>query len=223
MTFLKLNSPQTPTSKIIVHSLTSAMLLLVSLVLCQSALAQNIQPRPVARLISDPVSAVGYSRPRRVKLEERFPVTTATAEVRAPVSPSLHDATPIERRAFEQTNRARVENRLAPLVWDSELCHMARVHSERMAQQGFFSHETPDGLQLKDRARADGILHFRVIGENIAYNKGYDDPGAFAVERWMTSSGHRANILYVGFQASAIGSYVSADGSVYLTQVFIAR
>jgi uncharacterized protein YkwD len=78
-------------------------------------------------------------------------------------------------------------------------------------------------LQLKERARANGIAHFRVIGENIAYNKGYDDPGGFAVERWMISSGHRANILYVGFQASAIGSYVSADGSVYLTQVFITR
>jgi uncharacterized protein YkwD len=62
-----------------------------------------------------------------------------------------------------------------------------------------------------------------VLGENIAYNKGYDDPGAFAVERWMLSSVHRGNILYPGFQASAIGSYVSTDGSVYLTQVFITR
>jgi uncharacterized protein YkwD len=62
-----------------------------------------------------------------------------------------------------------------------------------------------------------------VIGENIAYNKGYDDPGAFAVERWMISSRHRANILYVGFQASAIGSYISTDGTVYLTEVFINR
>jgi uncharacterized protein YkwD len=138
-------------------------------------------------------------------------------------SATLDDATPIERRAFEQTNRARVENGLAAFEWDSALCHMARMHSERMAQQKFFSHESPDGLQLKERAHANGILHFRVIGENIAYNKGYNDPGGFAVERWMISSGHRANILYIGFQASAIGSYVSPDGSVYLTQVFIAR
>jgi uncharacterized protein YkwD len=92
-----------------------------------------------------------------------------------------------------------------------------------MAQQKFFSHESPDGLQLKERAHLSGILHFRVIAENIAYNKGYDDPGGFAVERWMISSGHRANILYDAFQASAIGSYVAADGSVYLTQVFITR
>ncbi|HEV7474366.1 MAG TPA: CAP domain-containing protein [Pyrinomonadaceae bacterium] len=132
-------------------------------------------------------------------------------------------ATAIERRAFEQTNLARAENGLAPLVWDAELCRMARAHSERMAETGFFSHKTPEGVQLKERAHASGILHFRVIGENIAYNKGYDDPGGFAVERWMTSSGHRANILYGGFQSSAIGSYVSADGSTYLTQVFITR
>jgi uncharacterized protein YkwD len=149
------------------------------------------------------------------------PATTTTAS--AATSLTLNDASPIERRAFEQTNRARVENGQAPLVWDAELCRMARLHSQKMGQRGFFSHETPDGMQLKERARANGILHFRVIGENIAYNKGYDDPGGFAVERWMVSSGHRANILYVGFQASGIGSYVSADGSVYITQVFITR
>jgi len=138
-------------------------------------------------------------------------------------SPAFDDATPIERRAFERTNEERVKVGLTALVWDADLCRMARVHSESMARMNFFGHDTPEGLQLKDRARSLGILHFRVIAENIAYNKGYEDPGAFAVERWMISAGHRANILYVGFQGSAIGSFVSADGSVYLTQVFINR
>ena len=224
MTFPKLNSPQTPTGRFFIQTITSALLLLVSLVFCPSAWAQSIQSRPVARLISGPVNGAGYSRPRRVKSEEGAPVIPVrAAEARVAISLTLDQATAIERRAFEQTNHARVENGLTLLEWDSELCRMARVHSEKMAQRGFFSHETPDGMQLKERARANGILHFRVIGENIAYNKGYDDPGGFAVERWMISSGHRANILYLGFQASAIGSYVAADGSVYLTQVFIAR
>ncbi|HEV7797546.1 MAG TPA: CAP domain-containing protein, partial [Pyrinomonadaceae bacterium] len=219
---LKLNTLETRASisKITARSIASTLLLLASLALCESALAQNLQPRPVARLISDPVADASYSRPRRVKLEENFPVTTEAA---ATNSLALDNANEVERRAFAQTNLARVENGLAPLVWDAELCRMARVHSEQMALLGYFSHETPEGLQLKERARASGIVHFRVIGENIAYNKGYDDPGGFAVERWMTSSGHRANILYGGFQAAAIGSYVSADGSTYLTQVFITR
>jgi uncharacterized protein YkwD len=76
---------------------------------------------------------------------------------------------------------------------------------------------------LRDRARAVGISHFQLLGENIAYNQGFDDPGAFAVGRWMLSPGHRRNILSPEFQQSAIGVFVAPDGTVYLTQDFIAR
>jgi len=100
---------------------------------------------------------------------------------------------------------------------------MARLHSEQMVRLGFFSHETPDGLQLRDRAHAAGILRFLVLGENITRNQGFDDPGAFAVEVWMRSPGHRANILNVQFKQSAIGVFTAPDGTVYLTQDFIAR
>jgi uncharacterized protein YkwD len=198
---------------------SSALVLLALLAFCSTSSAQNTEPRPVARMIDDPVHDSRYSRPRSVKLPEGSAVMAKSGAA----SPRFEQATTIERRAFEKTNQARAANGLTRLVWDPELCRMARTHSEKMGRIGFFSHQTPEGSQLKDRARAMGILHFRVIAENIAYNKGYDDPGAFAVERWLTSSAHRSNILYVGFQASAIGSYVSADGSVYLTQVFITR
>ena len=207
-------------SLITTRAIASATLLLAGSGLGQNALAQNLQPQPVARLISEPATDTRESRPRRVTLAES---SAKVAKPDATILPALNDANAVERRAFELTNVARAENGLPPLVWDPELCRMARVHSERMALLGFFSHETPEGSHLKERAHESGILHFRVIGENIAYNKGYDDPGGFAVERWLTSSGHRANMLYVGFQASAIGSYVAADGSTYLTQVFIAR
>jgi len=76
---------------------------------------------------------------------------------------------------------------------------------------------------LRDRARAVGIAHYTVLGENIAYNFGYEDPGGFAVERWMLSPGHRANILEVGFRQMAVGTFVATDGSVFLTQTFITR
>lgn len=216
----KLNTfgARTLISQLNARAIASAALLLASFGACQTALAQDLQ-RPVARLIASSVPDTGFSRPRRVSSSGNIstPAKAATA-----AAPAL-DANAIELRAFEQTNVARAENGLPLLVWDAELCRMARVHSEQMALQGYFSHESPDGSHLKERARESGILRFRVIGENIAYNKGYDDPGGFAVERWLTSSGHRANMLYAGFQASAIGSYVAADGSTYLTQVFIAR
>ncbi|HEV7745262.1 MAG TPA: CAP domain-containing protein [Pyrinomonadaceae bacterium] len=205
-------------SQLNARAIPSAVLLLAMLGVCQTALAQDVQ-RPVARLMASSVNDASFSRPRRVS----SPANSSTpAKAAASAAPDL-EGNAIELRAFEQTNVARAENGLPLLVWDAELCRMARVHSEQMALQGYFSHETPEGLQLKERAHDSGILHFRVIGENIAYNKGYDDPGGFAVERWLSSSGHRANMLYAGFEASAIGSYVAADGSTYLTQVFIAR
>ena len=174
----------------------------------------------MARLISSSVVNT-VSRPRRVA--ELSSVTSEATGTAATLPPSIADATTIERTAFDKTNEARLENGLPALIWDPLLCRMARTHSEDMAHRNYFAHETPEGLDPKDRGRALGILHFRVLGENIAYNKGVTDPGSFAVERWLLSGAHRANILYVGFQASAIGSFVAADGTVYLTQVFISR
>jgi uncharacterized protein YkwD len=141
------------------------------------------------------------------------------------VTASAQEARPtdIEQRVFEQTNLARIQNGLPPLVWDAEVCRMARTHSESMSRLHYFSHNTPDGLRLRDRAKVAGIVRYSVLGENIAYNQGYADPGALAVEKWMLSPKHRANILSAEFRAMAIGSFVAPDGSVYLTQTFIAR
>jgi uncharacterized protein YkwD len=168
-------------------------------------MGQETKSQPVARLIT------------------RFAPATSSSTVSANASPTLAEASAIERRAFEQTNAMRVQNGLPPLAWDADVCRMARVHSESMSRLNYFSHTTPDGQRLRDRARAAGIVTYTVLGENIAYNQGYEDPGAFAVERWMASDKHRANILSPEFRAMAIGTFVAPDGSVYLTQTFITR
>jgi uncharacterized protein YkwD len=146
------------------------------------------------------------------------PITVKSSTPATAVEPN-----DLERRAFEQTNLVRVKNGLAPFSWDADVCRMARIHSENMSRQRYFSHVTPGGLRLRDRARAAGILRFSVLGENIAYTLGYDDPAAFVVGQWMQSSKHRANILSTEFRAMAIGSFVAPDGSIYLTQTFITR
>jgi len=181
---------------------------LLFLVFCFPAAAQT--GIPVARLLA----ANDSVRPRSTSLNLASPAATA---------PTLEQASDIERHAFEETNRARLKNGLLPFVWDADLCRMARAHSENMGRHNFFSHVTPEGQRLKDRAQAAGILRFTLIGENIAYNLGYDDPGTFAVERWMLSPKHRANILDEHFNAMAVGTFVAPDGSVYLTQTFIQR
>ena len=183
---------------------------LLFLVFCYPAAAQSVVP-PTARLL-----AVNDSNsPRTASFSLNPPASTA--------APNLDQANEIERHAFEETNRARIKNGLRPFSWDADLCRMARTHSENMARNNFFSHVSPDGQRLRDRAQAVGILHYTLIGENIAYNLGYDDPGTFAVERWMLSPKHRANILDEHFNAMAVGTFVGPDGSVYLTQTFIQR
>ena len=183
---------------------TTLLAALGLLVFCPGVLGQT-KSQPVARLVG------------------RFAVTTPAATLPAASSPTLSEASEIERRAFEQTNQVRIQNGLAPFEWDGDVCRMARSHSENMSRLNFFSHVTPSGLRMRDRAREAGILTYKVMGENIAYNQGYEDPGAFAVERWMASEKHRANILSPEFRAMAIGMYVAADGSVFLTQTFITR
>lgn len=169
-------------------------------IFCQCAIGQEVKSQPVARLITSIA-----------------PVTKLSAP------PAIVEPNEIEKRAFEQTNLMRTQNGLPALAWDGDVCRMARIHSESMSRQNYFSHVTPEGLRLRERAKVVGILHYVVLGENIAYNQGYDDPGAFAVERWMASEKHRANILSPEFRAMAIGSFVAPDGSVYLTQTFITR
>jgi uncharacterized protein YkwD len=100
---------------------------------------------------------------------------------------------------------------------------MARLHSENMARQNFFDHTNPQGENMTMRARACGVCGWSAIAENIAYNSGYDDPAAFAVERWLTSPKHRTNMLRGGFTHSGVGVARAADGRVFFTQVFVTR
>ena len=194
--------------------MSRTILCVVGLLGCHAVAGQETaKPQPVSRLIA----RFAVTKPAISATSTGSSATTASA------SPSLAEAGDIERRAFEQTNEVRIKNGLPALEWDADVCRMARVHSENMSRLNFFSHVTPDGLRLRDRARAVGILTYTVLGENIAYNQGYEDPGAFAVERWMASPKHRANILSNEFRAMAIGTYVAADGSVFLTQTFITR
>jgi uncharacterized protein YkwD len=132
-------------------------------------------------------------------------------------------ATGDERRAFDLINAERRERGESVLVWDAELTRMARLHSENMARLNFFDHIDPQGQNMTMRARACGVCGWSAMAENIAYNSGYDDPAAFAVERWMTSPKHRANLLRQGFTHSGVGVARAADGRIFFTQVFVTR
>jgi uncharacterized protein YkwD len=68
-----------------------------------------------------------------------------------------------------------------------------------------------------------GLGAWKTIGENIAYMKGYEDPAAVAVQKWLESTAHRKNLLGPNWRESAVGVSVAEDGSYYMTQVFLLR
>jgi uncharacterized protein YkwD len=128
-----------------------------------------------------------------------------------------------EKQTFALINQKRAEFGLQPIVWSDEVAKIARLHSENMAKYNFFSHTGIDGKMVNDRADLLGITKWTAMGENIAYNRGYQKPLECAVEKWMESPGHRENLLNDRWKESAIGIAVTADGTYYFTQVFLVR
>jgi uncharacterized protein YkwD len=171
---------------------------------------QSSSGRPTARLITASRQAEQPQTQHRMMVR---PVAASSSPV---------VASNLERQAFNLINSARAKSGLPPLVWDGELCLVARLHSQNMGRLNFFDHEAPDGTDLLDRVRGN-VTGWRSLGENIAYNQGENDPVAIAVDQWMHSPKHRSNILRGHFTHSAIGIARTSDGRVYLTQVFIMR
>ena len=215
-------------------SAARALLLLFSLsLMATAALARNggngapkesgrTGERPVARLVGTVYTEV----PGRVSERQVSRVASpapAAARSYAPVSAAVAGATSDERRAFDLINRERQRRGLSPLAWDGGLVRLARYHSQNMARGGYLSHVDRDGLDLKGRAQALGLHGWSTLGENIAYNQGYDDPTGFAVERWMVSEKHRENALSGEYTHAAVGIARASDGTYYFTQVFMKR
>jgi len=121
-----------------------------------------------------------------------------------------------EREVIRLVNQIRVENGLSELETDEELSRVARIKSQDMKDNGYFSHTSPTYGSPFDMMQSFGIS-YSSAGENIA--KGQSSPQA-VVNAWMNSSGHRANILNSSYTAIGVG-YVA--GGNYWTQLFVGR
>jgi uncharacterized protein YkwD len=196
----------------------SCLLLISGLV--ANAQAQSSQSRPVARLIASANHAIASDTITRPRTTATFAPARANAHA---VAPAPMVATSDERRIFDLVNQARRAQGYAPLMWDAEAARIAREHSADMARNGYLAHESSDGRTLVMRAHAQGLAGWSAVAENIAYNQGFDDPDAFAVERWLKSEKHRENIMRAGFTHTGLGIARSSDGRIYFTQVFVAR
>lgn len=127
----------------------------------------------------------------------------------------------MELDAFDQINAARTGNGVAALIMDDTAREVARAHSQDMADRDFFDHVNPDGDDPFERM-ADAGISFGTAGENIAANQGFPDPPTTAVNGWLNSPGHFANIMNGGFTHTGMGVAENNVGKFYFTQVFFA-
>jgi uncharacterized protein YkwD len=146
------------------------------------------------------------------------------SRVTKPSNPTANNSVEsIERQIFALINAERLRNGLSELEWSESLAAVARLHSDDMANAKFFSHRGSDGSMVDDRADRLGLGAWRSIGENIAYMRGFEDPAGLAVSKWLESSAHRKNLLGEIWKESAVGVAVTADGTYYMTEVFLLR
>jgi uncharacterized protein YkwD len=88
-------------------------------------------------------------------------------------------------------NEVRLKNGLDPLTVDTSTAAVAKTFAADMADRGYFSHITPEGVELGSRLKQGGVS-YGYAGENIA--RGHKDCRE-VVEAWMKSPPHRANML----------------------------
>jgi uncharacterized protein YkwD len=111
-------------------------------------------------------------------------------------------------------NRERAEAGCPRVRPDPRLGELAGAFSEAMAVRGFFAHISPDGESPWERAGQAGITGLG--GENLA--RGQADAQS-VMDSWMSSQGHRANILNCAYRTMGTGAHF-ADGGTWRTQEF---
>ncbi|GAA1335009.1 CAP domain-containing protein [Saccharothrix algeriensis] len=141
--------------------------------------------------------------------------TTATAEpTTAPPTTTTAPARPVSeaQRVVELVNEARAAAGCDAVRVDERVVDAAQGHSDDMSARGYFSHETPEGVDFATRMREAGYPD--PGGENIA--KGQRTPES-VMKAWLGSEGHRRNVLDCRFTAIGVG--LNTDGW-YWTQDF---
>ena len=106
----------------------------------------------------------------------------------------------VENEIIAQTNAQRVQHGLRPLLLDFRLMRSARQHAAWMTNRHVMQHSNIN------------------VGENIAM--GQRSSGE-AMQSWMNSPGHRANILNTGYTHIGVAAYTAPDGTSFWCQQFL--
>jgi uncharacterized protein YkwD len=152
-------------------------------------------------------------------------LATAGALVAAVLAPAGSPATAqprvaltsLETGVLQQLNAIRVAHSLVPLKLSPALTASAAQHTQQMGADGYFQHSSADGTVFWKRIQhwfASNGYSYWSVGENLLWSSP-DVDAPQALQLWMNSPEHRANILAPRWREIGISAihFTSAGGT----------
>jgi uncharacterized protein YkwD len=142
--------------------------------------------------------------------------------------------TSLESGVLTDLNRIRAQHGLQPVKISAPLTASAAQHSKEMGADGYFEHSSHDGTEFWkriDRFYGQNGYGYWSVGENLLWSSPNVDP-AGALQLWMNSPEHRANILSprwreIGISAvhfaAAPGTYKGLEVTIITTDFGVRR
>jgi uncharacterized protein YkwD len=140
----------------------------------------------------------------------------------------------LESGVLSDLNKIRAQHGLQPVKISARLTASAAQHSKEMGADGYFEHNSHDGTSFWKRIGrwygSSGYSYWSV-GENLLWSSPQVDP-AGAMQLWMNSPEHRANILNARWReigisamhfASAPGTYKGLEVTIITTDFGFRR
>lgn len=159
------------------------------------------KPKPKAK--RKPSTSKKPKPTRQTSSKPPKPTTTKpkpTQKPQPPAQPQPSTPQSAVNAVVNLVNQERSKAGCGPVRVDERLNRAASKHSADMQARGYFSHDSPDGRNFVDRVKAEGYPS--PGAENIG--KGYRTAEA-VMEGWMTSDGHRDNILNCDLKTVGVG------------------
>jgi uncharacterized protein YkwD len=153
-------------------------------------------------------SAASAPPPAKAKAPAPPAPTSSGPCANAGVIPTSENIPQVAAAILCLVNQQRAQNGESPLRDNPDLDSSATHHSQDMVAANYFDHTSPTGETPLDRIQASGYLaagNAYEIGENIDYGQLYLATPSETVSAWMSSPGHRENILNADYVDSGVG------------------
>jgi uncharacterized protein YkwD len=178
---------------------------------------------PAAGAAAEPVAKVALGPGQRALAQQEC--------AGADLEPAAENLAEVRDAIVCLHNQIRARNGLPALRENTRLRRAALGHSREMVSDGYFEHTTPDGVTMVDRilrSRYVGPNDGWALGENLAWGTGSLATPRGAVQAWMDSPGHRANILRRTYRELGVGIVLGvpvsdASGATYTVDFGVRR